>query len=127
MKRKKRKMPKLTYLLVDAFRVGCCIEIALRIAYLRARRAAHSFSSTVLKVREKAAEKVSNRYSQILAFQASTGEDIPSHLACFDTDSFRIGVDTLCTRTLSDNEEHFEDLQPYKGSKVTGILGGVSN
>jgi hypothetical protein len=76
-------------------------------------------------VKEKAGDKVRNKYSQIIAFQANTGEDLPTHLARFDTESFRIGVDTLCTRTLSGNKDHFEDLKPYKGSKVTGISGGL--
>jgi hypothetical protein len=125
MKKKRQKIPKLTHLLVAAFRVGCCVERALRIAYLRARRAAHSFCSTILKVREKTTVRVSNEYSKIIAFQANTGEDLPTHLARFDTDSFRIGVDTLCTRTLSGNKEHFEDLKTYDGSQVTGISGGL--
>jgi hypothetical protein len=125
MKRKKRKIPKLTHLLVAALRVGCRVEIALRIAYLRARRAARSFYSKVLIVREKTTGQVSNKYSNIIAFQANTGEDLPTHLARFDTDSFRIGVDTLCTRTLSGNKDHFEDLRTYDGSKVTEISGGL--
>ncbi len=97
MKKKRQRIPKLTHLLVAAFRVGCCIEQALRIAYLRARRAVHSFCSTILKVREKTTVKLSNEYSKIIAFQANTGEDLPTHLARFNTDSFHIGVDTLCT------------------------------
>jgi len=125
MKRKTRKIPRLTYLLVAAFRVGCCIERALRIAYLRARQAACSFHSVLLNVREKTGEKVRDKYSRIIAFQANTGEDLPTHLTRFDTDSFCIGVDTLCTRTLSGNKDHFEDLKPYKGSKVTRISGGL--
>ncbi len=125
MKRKKRKIPKLTHLLVAALRVGCCVERALRIAYRRTRRAARSFYSKALKVREKTMARVSHKYSTIIAFQANTGEDLPTHLARFDTDSFRIGVDTLCTRTLSGNKEHFEDLKMYDGSKVTGISGGL--
>ena len=125
MRRKKRKIPKLTHLLVAAYRVGCCIERALRIAYLRARRATRSFYSKALKMREKTTGQVSHKYSSIIAFQANTGEDLPTHLARFDTDSFRIGVDTLCTRTLSGNKEHFEDLKTYDGSKVTGISGGL--
>ena len=125
MKKKKRNIPKLTHLLAAALRVGCCVERALRIAYLRARRAAHSFHSTVLKMKEKTAVKVSDRHSSIIVFQASTGEDLPTYLARFDTDSFRIGVDTLCTRTLSGNKDHFEDLQLYRGQKVTGISGGL--
>jgi hypothetical protein len=52
-------------------------------------------------------------------------EDSPTYLARFDSDSFRIGVDNLCTRTLSGNKDHFEDLKLYKGQKVKGIAGGL--
>ena len=74
---------------------------------------------------EKTGEKVRDKYSPIIAFQAYEGEDLPTHLARFDTNSFLIGVDTLCTWTLSGNRDHFEDLKPYKGLQVTGIAGGL--
>ena len=69
--------------------------------------------------------KMSHHEIKFLAQESHVEPDSPTYLARFDTDSFRIGVDTLCTRTLSGNKEHFEDLHLYKGKEVTGISGGL--
>jgi len=63
--------------------------------------------------------------SKIVAHKSIIEEDSPTYLARFDSDFFRIGVDTLCTRTLSGNKNHFENLKLYKGQRVTGIAGGL--
>ncbi len=62
---------------------------------------------------------------EFLAQESHFEQDSPTYLARFDTNSFRIGVDTLCTCTLSGNKEHFENLRLYKGKEVTGISGGL--
>ena len=69
--------------------------------------------------------KMRNHEVKFLAQESHFEQDSPTYLARFDTDSFCIGVDTLCTCTLSGNKEHFEDLQLYKGKEVTGISGGL--
>ena len=43
----------------------------------------------------------------------------------FDTDSFKIGIDTLCSVTMSPRKECFQDLKPVEGATVTGIAGGI--
>jgi hypothetical protein len=43
----------------------------------------------------------------------------------FDTDSFKIGIDTLCSVTISPRKECFQDLEPVEGATVTGIAGGI--
>ena len=45
------------------------------------------------------------------------------YLAFFDSDSFCIDIDTLCTWTLSGNKNHFQDLQLYNWKRVTCIAG----
>ena len=61
-----------------------------------------------------------------LVYESHLNQDSP-YLARYDTDSFRISKDTLCTDNLSGNEDHFKDLQLYKGKNVTGISGGFRN
>ncbi len=115
-------MPILTYQLVwAAFRVGCYVERALRVTYLHLRRAA-SWANNVLS---SIKAQMSHHDVKFLAQELHFEQDSPTYLARFDTDSFRIGVDTLCTRTLSGNKEHFKDLRLYKGKEVTGISGGL--
>ena len=46
-------------------------------------------------------------------------------MAKFDTDSFKIGVDTLCSVTMSANKSCFENLKPITGSMVGGIASGL--
>jgi hypothetical protein len=43
----------------------------------------------------------------------------------FDTDSFRIGIDTLCSITMSGKKECFKDLKPSEGATIVGIAGGL--
>ena len=53
----------------------------------------------------------------------------PSHPLCpqFDTDSFRIGIDTLCSIsiTMSGKQEFFHDLHLSQGDTVVDITGGL--
>ncbi len=115
-------MPILTHLLVwAAFRVGCCVERAIHITYLQLRKAASHASSVISRIKAK----IRHHEVEFLAQESHFEQDSPTYLALFDIDSFRIGVDTLCTRTLSGNKEHFEDLHLYKGKEVTGISGGL--
>jgi hypothetical protein len=43
----------------------------------------------------------------------------------FDTDSFRIGIDTLCLVTISEKKECFQDLKVSEGATIVGIAGGL--
>ena len=46
----------------------------------------------------------------------------PLHLARFDTDSFPIGIDTMCSCTMSNQINCFKDLKPFQPN-VEGIAG----
>ena len=52
---------------------------------------------------------------------------LPSHTfhPRLDTDFFRIGIDTLCSVTMSDKKECFHDLRLSEGDTVIGITGGL--
>ena len=41
----------------------------------------------------------------------------------FDTDSFKIGIDTMCSCTMSGNKHHFEDLKKGPTPKTVGGIG----
>ena len=41
----------------------------------------------------------------------------------FDTDSFKIGIDTMCSCTMSGNKHHFEDLREGPTPKTVGGIG----
>ncbi len=114
-------MPILAHLLVwAAFRVGCCVERALCVTYLQLRKAASHASNVISSIKTKMRHHEVKFLAQELLFE----QDSPTYLARFHTDSFRIGVDTLCTRTLSGNKEHVEDLHLYKGKRSQEYQGG---
>eukprot|EP00956_Cyclotella_meneghiniana_P024931 scaffold50987_cov75-Cyclotella_meneghiniana.AAC.2 len=46
----------------------------------------------------------------------------PLHLARFDTDSFPVGIDTMCSCTMSNQINCFKDLKPFQPN-VEGIAG----
>ncbi len=60
------------------------------------------------------------------AFRSTTASSssLPYH-SRFDTDSFRIGVDTLCSVTMSGKKECFKDLKPSEGATIVGMAGGL--
>ena len=48
---------------------------------------------------------------------------------CFDTDSFEIGVDTQCSRTMSGDKQHFNNLRessPEYQHPIDGIGGNLA-
>jgi hypothetical protein len=69
--------------------------------------------------------KVSKRQVKSLAFQATQDRDSPTYLARFDTNSFQIGIDTLCRRKLFGNPKHFEAINLNEGFEIQGISGGL--
>ena len=62
-----------------------------------------------------------------MAMQAgNTGEYLPTHLARFDSDSSRIGIDTLCSRSMSGSKEHFQNLKLFRSNSIVdGIKDGL--
>lgn len=42
-----------------------------------------------------------------------------------NSDSFQVGINTLCTQALSVNKDHFENLQLHKSQSVKRIAGGL--
>jgi hypothetical protein len=48
--------------------------------------------------------------AQYLAFVLVTNSAVPDPIQCrFDTDSLKIGVDTLCSITMSSKKDNFQD------------------
>ena len=66
------------------------------------------------------------QHARHCAFFSTTDSSSPKP-ACsrFDTDSFKFGIDTLCSVTMSARKECFQDLKPVEGATVTGIAGGI--
>ena len=66
------------------------------------------------------------KHTVLHAFQTQAPSS-PSHIfqPRFDTDSFRIGIDTLCSVTMSGKKECFCDLHLSEGDTVVGIAGGL--
>ncbi len=78
-------------------------------------------ASQAVNMISSARAKIRHHEINFLAQESNFEQDSPTYLARFDPDSFCIGVDTLCTHTLSGNKEHFKDLHLYKGKEVTWI------
>jgi hypothetical protein len=126
MRRKKRKMPILTYQLAwAAFWVACHVKLALQITYLQLWRAACILSTRVYSMRERVKWKVRRTTSKIVALESIIEEDLPTYLAQFDSDSIHIGINTLYTCMLSGKKDHFENLTLHKGQSVKGTAGGL--
>ena len=76
-------------------------------------------------MREKWIRKFSQAAARIIANESTMEADTPTYLARFDSNSFHIGIGTLCTQTLSRSKSHFQDLQLYNGKSMTDIAGGL--
>ena len=123
---RKRKLPIKSHLFLwSALWVGCYIEDLLRQTYQKAQETFLSCLITTQDVREKAARIFRAEVREIIATESTMDRASPTYLARFDSDSFCIGIDTLCTWTLSGNKNHFQDLRLYNGKNVTGIAGGL--
>jgi hypothetical protein len=61
--------------------------------------------------------------ARFVAFQSLLFQNASK--ARFDTDSFKIGIDTLCSITMSSNRNCFKNLKPLNGPTVGGIAGGL--
>jgi len=60
------------------------------------------------------------------AFFSTSDSSLPNPVRSrFDTDFFKIVIDTLCSVTMSPCKECFQDLKPDEGFIVTGIAGGI--
>ena len=67
-----------------------------------------------------------NKHAVAHAFQSTKeSSPLPPFQPRFDTDSFRIGIDTLCSITMSGKKECFKDLKPSEGATISGIAGGL--
>jgi hypothetical protein len=75
-------------------------------------------------MREKTRWRVRKATAKIIAYELIIKEDSPTYLAQFNSDSFRVSVNTFCTCTLSGNKNYFENLQLYKGQSIKDIAGG---
>ena len=123
---RKKKLPIKTYLFLwFTFLVGCYVEIFLCQTYPKAWRAFLCCLIVTQDVREKATRIFRAKAREIISNELTVDGDLPTYLDRFNSDSFCIGIDTLCTQTLSDNKSHFQDLWLYNGKSVTGIAGGL--
>ena len=121
---RKRKLPIKTHLVLwSAFWVGCFIKNLLCQTYLKAQQTFLHCLIATQDVREKAARILTAEAREIIANESTMNRDSSTYLVCFDSDSFHIGIDTLCTRNLSGNKNHFQDLRLYNRKSVTGIAG----
>ena len=93
--------------------------------YLKAQQTVLYCLIVTQDVREKATRIFRAEEREIIANESTMDRDSPTYLAHFDSDSFHIGIDTICTQTLSGNKNHFQDLRLYNGKSVTGIPGGL--
>ena len=60
----------------------------------------------------------------VVACPATATSQVPKHFhGQFDTDSFKIGIDTMCSCTMSGNKHHFEDLREGPTPKTVGGIG----
>ena len=67
-----------------------------------------------------------NKHAVTHAFQSTTASSsLPPFRPRFDTDSYRIEIDTLCSITMSGRKECFRDFKPSEGATITGIAGGL--
>jgi hypothetical protein len=62
--------------------------------------------------------------TQALQSTTKSSTSLPFH-SRFDTDSFQIGIDTLCSITMSGKKECFQDLKVSEGATIVGIAGGL--
>ncbi len=58
-----------------------------------------------------------------VAYPAKSAQEEGHHICQFDTDSFKIGVDTMCSRTMSGSKHHFEDLREVPPTKSVDGIG----
>ena len=124
--RRKRRMPiKVNLLFWASLRVGCCVKSILYCTYLKAQQAFLCCLISTWNMREKSTKMFRMEAERIIANKSAMEADSPNYLACFDSYSFCIGINTFCTQTLSGNKNQFQDLQLYNRKSVTGIAGGL--
>ena len=66
-----------------------------------------------------------NFASTYLAFAGSIAAKLPNALR-FDTDSFRLGIDTFASACMSPTKSHFTDYVSESGTECKGIASGLS-
>ena len=98
--------------------VGCRVERFISSSWSRGSKLFSNFRSHLQKL------SIQRLPSSGLPFVAYTSH-LPSfytNIARFDTDSFDIGIDTMCSCTMSSNKDCFQDLVQFSPS-VEGIGG----
>ena len=109
----------------STFLVGYYVKNFLSQTYLKTQQFFLCYLIGMQDVREKATRIFRAEVKEIIANESTVDEDSTTYLACFDSDSFHIGIDKLCTGTLSDKKSYFQDLRLYNGKSVTGIAEGL--
>jgi hypothetical protein len=107
--------------LLGIYKVGCRVErfVCSSLSVVNCLVNSKSLQGLINRVKGR----VNFREANIVACEAL----LPSAVARarFNTDSFKIGVDTMCSVTMSGNRNCFEDLKPLD-SAVGGIAGGLA-
>ena len=140
MKRKKsrkfRKPPPLLHLTwkwkfwklfimtaLTLYKVCCYMEHSFTSSLKQAHYFATLFRSFLLQT---IPWRCTQQHARHCAFFSTLDSSLPNPVCSrFDTDSFKIGVDTLCSVTMSPRKECFQDLKPVEGATVNGIAGGI--
>jgi hypothetical protein len=134
----KFELMRLTFLFVmTALRVGCRVVWVVESVLAntsRFYRRITSYPSYFLRhyvihpLRRHLPSFVTCYLPRFVAYESSSDpEDCLPERARFDTDSFRIGIDTLCSVTMSGIRECFQDLEEIDdpAMRAKGIAGGL--
>ncbi len=116
------KVLQLTlWVFLGSYKVGCCMErfVYSSLCFVNCLVQSLSLKSLI----ERFKHRLNRRRANIVAYESLLHPY--TTMAKFDTDSFKIGVDTLCSVTMSANKSCFENLKPITGSMVGGIASGL--
>ena len=102
-----RKLPIRTYLFsLFTFWVGCYVKSLLHQTYLKAWWTFLCCLIVTQDVSKKATRMFRAKARKIIANESTVDRDSSIYMAHFGSDSFCMGIDTLCTQTLSGNKNH---------------------
>ena len=120
----KRKFWKFVFINALAmYRNFCCMEHSVPSSF---KQAHHFITHKQFLLLQVTSFHCIQQHARHCAFFSTWESSLPNPVcSCFDSDSFKIGVNTLCSVTMSLHKECFQDLQPVKGATVTGIASYI--
>ena len=105
------------------YRICCYMEHSITSSLKEARHFITHLPSLLLKA--ICHHCIQQRARHCVFFSTSDSSFPNTVRSRFDTDSIKIGIDTLCSVTMSPRKECFQDLKPVERATVTGIAGGI--